>query len=427
MSEDRPAWARRITRERESRNLSQADVITAMRMHAQPKGLPDDASMLRQFKRWESGEHMPGEYYQTLIAATFGTVTHAIFPATDRREGSTDILAASGMDTLELVSRWQSSDVDGATLDAMRLAADQLCSDYPFVASDELLIEARNWLRRLNVARDGHLTLAQHREVLVLAGWLTLLIGCVEYDSGLRHQAETTRRAALSMGTETDNTEISAWAHEIRAWMALTTGDYHGVAAAAQHGLEAAPHHGVAVQLAAQEAKAWARLGDRRQTEVALDRGRRLLDSMPYPENLDHHFVVDPTKFDFYAMDCYRHLGDDRIAESLATEVIDAATDFDGTERAPMRIAEARLTLGVVAARQGELELAIQHGEHALSNERKSLPSLIMVSRDLTRVLKDRYPNEPVTKTYLEELTAISHAAELGRPTRTSRTSELGK
>ena len=43
---------------------------------------------------------------------------------------------------------------------------------------------------------------------------------------------------------------------------------------------------------------------------------------MPYPENLDHHFVVDPTKFDFYAMDCYRHLAEDRMAENLADEVI---------------------------------------------------------------------------------------------------------
>ena len=426
MSEDRPAWARRITRERETRNWSQADVITAMRMHA-PKPLPDDADMLRQWKRWESGEVMPGKFYQPIIAAAFGTVTHAIFPPTGRHEGSADILAASGMDTLELVSRMQSSDVDGATIDALRLTADQLCADYPFVASDTLLIEGKNWLRRLNALRDRHLTLAQHREVLVLAGWLALLIGCVEYDSGLRHEAETTRRAALSMGVETDNAEISAWAHEVRAWMALTTGDYHGVVVAAQHGLEAAPHHGVAVQLAAQEAKAWARLGDRRQTEVALDRGRRLLDSMPYPENLDHHFVVDPTKFDFYAMDCYRHLGDDRVAESLATEVIDAATDFDGTERAPMRIAEARMTLGVVAARGGELELAIQHGERALSNERKSLPSLIMVSRDLTRVLKDRYPNEPATKSYLDELSTISRSPELGRSSRAGDASEPGK
>ncbi|HTX84182.1 MAG TPA: tetratricopeptide repeat protein [Streptosporangiaceae bacterium] len=126
-------------------------------------------------------------------------------------------------------------------------------------------------------------------------------------------------------------------------------------------------------------------------------------------------------------MDCYRHLGDDRIAESLATEVIEAATDFDGTERAPMRIAEARLTLGVVAARQGELELAIQHGERALSNERKSLPSLIMVSRDLTRVLKDRYPSETATKTYLEELSAVGSPLDLSRSARAAGPAQLSK
>jgi hypothetical protein len=72
------------------------------------------------------------------------------------------------------------------------------------------------------------------------------------------------------------------------------------------------------LELAAQEAKAWSRIGDRRQAEVALDRGRRLLDALPYPDNLDHHFVVDPTKFDFYAMDCYRMLAEDKLAESLA-------------------------------------------------------------------------------------------------------------
>jgi hypothetical protein len=86
-------------------------------------------------------------------------------------------------------------------------------------------------------------------------------------------------------------------------------------------------------------------MGDRRQTEIALDRGRRLLDSLPYLENLDNHFVVDQTKFDFYAMDCYRMLAEDKLAGNLADEVIRASTDFDGTERAPMRLAEARITL----------------------------------------------------------------------------------
>ena len=78
----------------------------------------------------------------------------------------------------------------------------------------------------------------------------------------------------------------------------------------------------------AQEAKAWARIGDRRMTEIALDKGRRLLEAMPYPDNLYNHFVVDPTKSHFYTMDWYRHLAEDRLAETLAHEVIQASTDF---------------------------------------------------------------------------------------------------
>lgn len=67
---------------------------------------------------------------------------------------------------------------------------------------------------------------------------------------------------------------------------------------------------------------------------------------MPHPENLDNHFVVDPAKFDFYVMDCYRLVGEDKLARTLAEEVLRAGTDFDGIERSPMRNAETRVTLG---------------------------------------------------------------------------------
>jgi tetratricopeptide (TPR) repeat protein len=416
MADDRPAWARRMYNERKARGWSQADAVSAMRAHYSKahsdKALPSAASLLRQYKRWEAGEVEPDKgkaepFYKPIIAEMFGTVTHAMFPVAPRRDADADVLAVSGMDTLELVSRLQRSDMDQATLDGLRIMADRLCSEYPFMPSDQLLVEGRSWLRRV-VSFRGQLTLSQHREILTLGGWIALLIACVEYDSGDRQGAETTRRGALSLGTEADQAEIKAWAHEIRAWIDLTTGNYHGVVAAARAGTEAAPHHSVAIQLAAQEAKAWARIGDRRATEVALDRGRRLLEAMPYPDNLDNHFVVDPTKYDFYMMDCYRHLAEDRLAETLATEVIQASTDFDGTERAPMRLAEARITLGVVAARQGDLEQAIHYGERALCAPRKSLPSLLMVSRDLTRVLNDQYPNEPETQAYLDQLHALS-------------------
>jgi hypothetical protein len=73
-----------------------------------------------------------------------------------------------------------------------------------------------------------------------------------------------------------------------------------------------------------------------------------------------------------------------------------------------MRIAEARITLGVVAAREGGLEQAVSYGQRALTAGRKSLPSLTLVSRDLTRVLKDRYPTEPAAESYLDQLRAIT-------------------
>ncbi|MEV5599775.1 XRE family transcriptional regulator [Streptomyces sp. NPDC052496] len=402
MGDDRPAWARRIASERDARNWSQRDAVRALRAHA-PGELPADESMLRQWKRWEAGQ-IPNDFYQPLIAALFGTVTHAIFPAPARRNGDAEILKASGMETLEIVSRLNRSDVDSATLDALRITADRLCSEYPYMPSEQLLIEGRQWLRRVVELHSKSLTLSQHREVLALSGWLALLVGCVEYDTGDRHAAESTRRAALSIATEADHAEVGGWAHEMRAWFALTTGDYRGVIASAQAGAEVASRHGVAVQLAAQEAKAWARLGDRRQVEVALDKGRRLLEGMPHPENLDNHFVVDPAKFDFYAMDCYRLVGEDRLARTLAEEVLRTGTDFDGTERMPMRNAEARVTLGVTAARQGDLEQAIIMGERALEGDRQSVPSLIMTSRELAAEMRRRYATEPAAQDYLAQL-----------------------
>lgn len=407
MGDDRPAWARRIASERVARDWSQRDAVRALRAHA-PGELPADDSMLRQWKRWEAGQ-IPNDFYQPMIAALFGTVTHAIFPAPARRNGDAEVLKASGMETLEIVSRLNRSDVDGATLDALRITADRLCSEYPYMPSEQLLVEGRQWLRRVVELHSKSLTLAQHREVLALSGWLALLVGCVEYDTGDRHAAESTRRAALSIATEADHAEVGGWAHEMRAWFALTTGDYRGVIASAQAGAEVASHHGVAVQLAGQEAKAWARLGDRRQVEVALDKGRRLLEGMPHPENLDNHFVVDPAKFDFYAMDCYRLVGEDKLARTLAEEVLRAGTDFDGTERMPMRNAEARVTLGVTAAREGDLEQAIIMGERALEGDRQSVPSLIMTSRELAAEMRGRYASEPAAQDYL------AHLRELGK------------
>ncbi|GAB3330790.1 hypothetical protein GCM10027452_04090 [Micromonospora halotolerans] len=381
--------------------------MRAMRAHANEQ-LPADSTLLRNWKRWEAGSSEPDAFYKALIAKTFGTVTAAFFPPAAPHEADAELIAGTGMETVEILARLRSSDVSNATLEALRITADRLCCEYPYMAPEQLRVEGRAWLRRINALRERRLTLAQHQEVLTLAGWVALLVGCVEYDLGLRRVAEGTRKAALTLGEEAGNAAISGWAYEMRAWYALTQGDYRGVIAAAEAGEAVAAHDGAAVQLAAQRAKAWARLGDRRQVETALDKGRTLLESLPYPEDTDHHFVADPAKFDFYAMDCYRIAGEDRLAEMYAREVIRSSTDPDGTDRKPMRQAEARITLGVAAARAGDLERAVSYGRQALEGDRKSLPSLLMVSKELATLLRERYPKEPEATSYLDEVRALS-------------------
>jgi tetratricopeptide (TPR) repeat protein len=164
----------------------------------------------------------------------------------------------------------------------------------------------------------------------------------------------------------------------------------------------------VAVQLLAQEAKAWARMGNQRNVVKALENGRELLDSLPYPEHIENHFVVDPDKFDFYAMDCYRLIGDDNLAEMHAREILRKTTNPGGTSRSPMRNAEARLTLGVVAARRGELELALSHGTEALAINRRSKSALLLVGRELDDALQQRYHGEASAAQFHQALVAVT-------------------
>jgi transcriptional regulator with XRE-family HTH domain len=415
----RPAWARRLAAERDARGWTQQQAADALRMQAD-RELPEPASLLRMWKNWERGKHRPRPDYQRLIAAAFGSLSGAIFgpdstSPTHRR--NPDHFAPTTDDTLELVERIRRSDLDRASLDTLSITVERLCSEYAHMPAAELRRESQAWMATLIRVLDGRLTLAQHREVLVLAGWLALLVGCLEYDTQDWRSADVSRRAAASLGHESDHASIMAWSQELTCWFALTQGRYRQVVEAARAGRSIAPNDAVAAQLAGQEAKAWARMGNRRQVELALERGRLLLESLPYPDNLDNHFTVDPDKFDFYAMDCHRRSGEDAMAGMHAHEIIRKSTTPDGSLRSPMRVAEAHTTLAVACAREGNLDGAIEAGDRALDIPRQSVPSLLMVSQDLVAEIRRRFEREPAAMGYLDRIDTIANR-QAGSPTR---------
>lgn len=330
-----------------------------------------------------------------------------------------DLIAAAHMDTAaardatpwqtaELLGRLRVSDTAPGTLDMLHATVSELCCQYPYRDAADLRQEAHGWLNHVGKMLRKPVGLHEHTELLVSAGWLALLIGCLEYDMGMRAAAEATRAAARQIGDESGDSEIVGWSWEMAAWFALTQGRYRDVLSAAEAGRAVDRDHSVYVQLIAQGAKARARLGDIEGVTRDLEHGREFLSELPRPERTDHHFVVDPDKWVFYAMDSYRLAGDESKAGEYAQIVLDTSVTPGGIERAPMRVAEARLTLATIASRKGDLEGAVELGVQGINgHRRRSLPSLLLVAGELDSKLQRRYPREAPTADFREALRSL--------------------
>ena len=368
------------------------------------------------------GEYMKGAF-EAQSAEVFGRVADGLGipgallgldrrPWEARESGPLPVPSAdTPWQSVTMRNRLGASDVSAEVLETIALETDQLSRDYAHADALDLHVQVTGWMDYTARLLEGRTTLKQHQELLVRSGWLFLLSGCLEYDLGWRRRAEASRQAALSLAKESGDGHGAAWAHEMAAWFALTQGRLQDVVDACEAGRAEDSTHSVGAQLYAQEAKARARMGNRRAVLVALEEGRNLLDSLPPNPDTKNHFVVDPAKQDFYSMDSFRLLGDDANAVVHAHEVMRLSRRPDGTEISPMRVAEARLTLGVAASRAGELEEAAVRGIEALDTPRQSLPSLLMVARELSTEFTVRYPREAPAREYRDKLVELIRAA----------------
>jgi tetratricopeptide (TPR) repeat protein len=383
--------------------LSRAEL--ADRINASPTGVAErllcDEERIR---RWESGEvRWPSPVYRRALKdvtgldpSQLGFIPNGQAAAPPTRIDPAEAFRSEAelVDTLDLARMVSVSDIGQGTLDTLQEAAELLCRAYPSASAAELRTRTKQRLRYISGLLHGRLTLAQHRELLVTIGWLALLLGCVHYDLGEREEAEAARQAAYQAGLQAGHGEIVAWSYEMGAWFALTEGRYHDVVDYARAGQQHAGLTNAMIQLVLQQARGQARLGQRRDVHASLDHGARLLEQLPRPEHPENHFVFDHTKWIFYAATCYTWLGDDEPAEEYARELIAYHTRPDGSSNAPMRTAMSHIDLGLIRARHGDLDQAVDHGLTALGYERKTEASLLSHAADLDQLLGDRYPDE---------------------------------
>jgi len=195
---------------------------------------------------------------------------------------------------------------------------------------------------------DARKNLADHRRLLVVGGWLSLLGATVHIDLHQWPAAAARLRTAAQMARHAEHPELAAWCLETQAWRVLTDGDYPRAVALAQSAQRVAPRGSSAfIQATAQEGRGWARLGKRAETYDALARVDQLVAPIPVPDRPEHHYRYDPSKSQAYVVTTLSWLGDS-AAEAYARQVLarlESTTDHGPTR--PRRAASARLDLSL--------------------------------------------------------------------------------
>jgi transcriptional regulator with XRE-family HTH domain len=309
-----------------------------------------------QISRTEQNLFTPDDVTVQRLDWTLGANGQLITAYTSVRTPNSE-LACPGRDPLvfsDLMRKIHRTDVGRDTIHQLTVITEQLCCEYVSRRPEELREDAHHQLEYVQRLLAGPTRLSEHRDLLVIA-----------------------------------------WSFEMSAWFALTQGRLRSVLDYADAGIKAAPHASVAVQLAAQTARAHGRMGNRSEVRHAMDQGFRLLDSHERPIQPENHFVIDPAKWDFYAMDCYRIGGDNTRAAEHAHEVLRLSVRPDGSDRSPMRATEARLTLAIVSLRDGDIDRATDWARTAFQADRKSINSLTMITDELYHEARTQFGDDP--------------------------------
>jgi tetratricopeptide (TPR) repeat protein len=153
---------------------------------------------------------------------------------------------------LEVARRAETSELGPGTLAALERAVERLRQAAAGTPPDALIPTVQDRLGYAGRLLEGRPTLAQHRRLLVAAGWLALLLAQLWFDAGDREAAEASRDAAARLARQAGHAELAAWTVEALALWALADGRF-----------------GDALELARAEAQAWTALGDQGQAEGA--------------------------------------------------------------------------------------------------------------------------------------------------------------
>jgi len=271
---------------------------------------------------------------------------------------------------VELARRVAASDVGNETLSQLEAIVDELAIAYSMTPPAELVGRIRGYLKYVASLMDARKTLSEHRRLLVIGGWLSLLAATVHIDLQQPGAARAQLRTANSLAKHAEHDEIRAWGYETEAWWLLTDGDYSSALDLSRKAQAFAPvGTSIAIQATAQEGRALARLGQAHETYAAIERVGKLVAPLKVPDRPEHHYRYDPNKSVAYMATTLAWVGDP-AAEGFAREILTRLAPSDDAGKWPRRVASANLDLALALIVNDRMDEACDATQLAISSGR---------------------------------------------------------
>jgi tetratricopeptide (TPR) repeat protein len=316
---------------------------------------------------------------------------------------------------VELSRRTEASDLGPATLEHLDLAVERLGLVY-LNTPPGFLVDELGWYRRRAVQLlGGRHTLTQRRQLYMAVGWLTGLLGHLSLDLGDYQAARAHCVTAWQLAEEAGEQQLGAWIRSIQAMVALYTRRFREAVRYADTGRElAAAGTTGSVQLPVLAARAHARLGNRRETELAIHQAEQAFGRLQASGQPESVFSVDEARVPFCAGTAYVWLNPQR-ASGYSRRAIGLYDAAKSKRRWPANRALARLDLASALVQLGEPEEASHTGLEALAIfSERPVDSVMRRARELQVVLDvEPYRRLPAVRQFSEQLQATSAKAGL--------------
>ncbi|WP_019062475.1 helix-turn-helix domain-containing protein [Streptomyces prunicolor] len=332
-----------------------------------------------------------------------GTDRDSTRPAARDNPDLSDLAAQAAVQSLHFTDEIAKTNVSDVELEGLEFTLTQIASDYVHAPLRRIFTDLVTTRDRLFALLTGRQPAGQTRELLLLAGTSCLLLAHASQNLGDEDAAIAQLQTAWSFAEQADHNDLRAWVKGTAALIAEWSTRRQTALDYTRQAIQLAPGGQTRIRIAAIEARAAARIGDRTTAMGALENLHRAREQSAAPDALTRFgglLTFPEAKQEYYIGGTFALLGEHQRAEQHASTAIELYENGPKEHRSYGDEALARLDIVTARIMAGEIDGAGEQLQPILELPAdRRIRQLGDAMRGVTRLLEEpRLARSPVAR-----------------------------